>query len=252
MLTLFTLILACGGTTALEGEVTDLWGQPIEGATVMMVGHEQVKTDEHGRYRLARTVGEQEIKVGHKDYIQKTEDITVSKETAQGGPSFKLYKKAEDKGFYLVGSEHYEALAPAKVLAKGNQLKAVYGIESMGDAEARASKFELVFRTDLKLDEIHRLGLELYRMEYVQKVDLPGPLGQATETEVNLYVAADEIPFKITRMGSKEHFLLTAEKELPPGTYAFQTQELLTPKSAESFSKIPDNLRVIFPLTITD
>ena len=76
---LLLLPAACDTTTQMiEGKVVDIWGNPIEGATVMVVGGtERPLTDADGRYHIAKTTGPLQVKAGRKGYIQDHEEFEV-------------------------------------------------------------------------------------------------------------------------------------------------------------------------------
>ena len=55
-------LLACGTPPTIQGKVVDIWGNPVEGATVMMVGQSaRQMTDAEGRYQLPVVAGEHEL-----------------------------------------------------------------------------------------------------------------------------------------------------------------------------------------------
>ena len=57
------LLCACGGGTQLKGQVVDIWGNPIEGATVKIEGQsERPMTDSSGWFNLPNITG------SHNDY----------------------------------------------------------------------------------------------------------------------------------------------------------------------------------------
>ena len=244
---LLLLLPACETATPLiEGKVVDIWGNPIEGATVMVVGGtERPLTDADGRYHIARSTGVLQVKAGRKGYIQDHEEFEVKEGEAVGGPLFELFPKPDDAGFFIVGSGRYAKLEPSRVHSVGNALQQFRGIKQFGDAVVDGDKPRVVFHTDLRHDEIMRLGLELHRLESVGTAEIPGPVGTA-KVAVNLYVDKGDHPIEIEPLRSKTDYLITPKEPLPPGVYAFQTQELLTSEQSR-FDAIPDELRVVFP-----
>lgn len=244
---LLLLLPACETPTPLiEGKVVDIWGNPIEGATVMVVGGtERPLTDADGRYHIARSTGVLQVKAGRKGYIQDHEEFEVKEGEEVGGPLLQLFPKPDDAGFFVVGTGKYEKLEPSTVYSVGNALQQFRGIKDMGDAVVESEKPRVVFHTDLRHDEIMRLGLELHRLESVSSAQIPGPVGTA-KVAVNLYVDKGDYAIEIEPLRSKTDYLITPKDVLPPGVYAFQTQELLTSEQ-DRFDSIPDELRVVFP-----
>jgi hypothetical protein len=158
---------------------------------------------------------------------------------------FELFPKPDDAGFFIVGSGRYVKLEPSTVYSVGNALQQYRGIKAFGEAAVDSDKPRVVFHTDLRHDEIMRLGLELHRLESVGSADIPGPVGNA-KVAVNLYVDKGDHAIEIEPLRSKTDYLITPREPLPPGVYAFQTQELLTSEQG-TFDSIPEELRVVFP-----
>ena len=135
---LLLLVLTACETAApmIEGKVVDIWGNPIEGATVMVVGGtERPLTDADGRYQIARTPGVLQVKAGRKGYIQDHEEFEVKRQRAWRGPLFELFPKPEERaGSSWSASGKYVKLAPSTVYSVGNALTQFRGIKDFGDA----------------------------------------------------------------------------------------------------------------------
>jgi hypothetical protein len=250
MPSLLLLLIGCPEPTAIEGQVVDIWGAPVEGATVMVVGGtERPLTDADGRYRLARVDGTFTVKAGRKGYIQDQLELVVNPGQTPPGPVFQLYPKPEKAGFYAVRPGRYVPLDQKLVHSVGNTLRSMRGIQSLGDAEVDVNDPKILFHTELRTDEILRLGLELHRLEYVDSAELQGPMGKTTAA-VQLYVDGGEVPIDIVPLRSRTDYLVVPKEPLQPGGYAFQTQELLSPDETDRFDELPDELRVVFALSV--
>ncbi|MCB9690127.1 MAG: carboxypeptidase regulatory-like domain-containing protein [Alphaproteobacteria bacterium] len=245
-LSLLLSLSACTPTSTIDGKVVDIWGNPIEGATVMVVGgSERPLTDADGRYHLLRVDGKLEIKAGRKGYIQDHAEVDVKPGELPPGPLFQLYPKPEAPGFWLVTPGKYVRLDQRLVHSVGNSLRTVRGIQSLGEAEAEVEQPKIVFHTELRQDEIERIGLELHRLKFVDETQLTAVTGQ-TAVSVNLYVDDGEVPIEVSPLRSKTDYLVTPKEPLKPGGYAFQTQELLSPGENDRFDEIPEELRIVF------
>lgn len=245
-LSLLVSLVACTPTSTIDGKVVDIWGNPIEGATVMVVGgSERPLTDADGRYHLVRVEGDLEIKAGRKGYIQDHATLSVKPGELPPGPLFELYPKPEAAGFWLVTPGRYVKLDQRLVHSVGNDLRTVRGIQSVGEAEAEVEQPKIVFHTELRQDEIERIGLELHRLKFVPDAQLTAVTGQ-TAVAVNLYVDDGEVPIDMTPLRSKTDYLVVPKDKLEPGGYAFQTQELLSPGENDRFDEIPEELRLVF------
>lgn len=247
---LLLVLLGCPEPPAIEGQVVDIWGDPIEGATVMVVGgSERPLTDQHGKYKLARAEGSFVVKAGRKGYIQEQAELVVAAGETPSGPVFQLYPKPEKAGFYAIRPKQYVALDQKLVHSVGNTLKSFRGIQSLGEAEVDVNDPKILFHTELRTDEILRLGLELHRLEYVDSAELQGPMGR-TNASVQLYVDAGEVPIDIVPLRSRTDYLVVPKEPLQPGGYAFQTQDLLSPSETDRFAEIPEELRIVFALSV--
>ncbi len=240
------LLAACGSPPTLDGKVVDIWGNPIEGATVMMVGQpERPLTDVEGNYHLPLIEGKHQVKAGREGYIQDSVEVEVLAGEDPPGPLFQLYPKPKEYGFYLVGPGAYAELAASEVVTVGNVLRSHRGLKELGEASMEGTTMRVLFHTELKLDEIMRLGLELHALDFVREAELTGPI-QNQMVDINLYVSKKELPIEVKPLRSRTDYLITSTEPLEPGAYAFQTQELLNPKDPARFNQIPEELRVVF------
>ncbi len=244
-------LLACGTPPTIEGKVVDIWGNPVEGATVMMVGQSaRPLTDSEGRYQLPVIVGEHELKAGRKGYVQAHATLSVAEGQVPSGPVFELYPRPEQPGFFAVGQGQYVSLASEPVETVGNELRSYRGLRQKGDASLSAQDFkEFLFHTELTEDEVLRLDVQLRRLEYRPEGEVPGPL-RPTKIKVGLYTDAGEVPVEVERMKSRTDYRIIPKEPLEPGVYAFQTQHLLDSHDPEGFQTLPDELRVVFPLDL--
>ena len=121
-------------------------------------------------------------------------------------------------------------------------------VQGLGKARIEAP-LRVVFHTEFTYDQVQRMDLELVELAFTKSSELQGAVGIA-EAEINLYTKKRIIPIEITAMKSKSDYLITVKEELEPGAYAFHTQGTLAPKDQESFAKIPENLRIAFPLEL--
>lgn len=246
----FPLLAACSAPPTLDGKVVDIWGEPIEGATVMMIGQtERPLTDAEGRYALPRVEGKHLVKAGREGYIQDHEEVEVSASGTAPGPLFQLFPKPKEAGYYLVSTGDYVPLEPQLVVSVGNELRAHRGLKSVGEARTDNPRLRVILHSELKLDEILRLGLELHKLEFVRDTELQGPLSKQKVT-VNLYSSEREVQIDITPLRSPTDYLITAKDPVEPGYYAFQTQDLLDGLDGARFNQIPEDLRAVHPFEV--
>lgn len=231
----------------VQGKVVDIWGQPVQDALVIVVGqHNRPTTDAEGRYWIPRDEGSWEMKAGAEGYIPAFSTVDVTAQTGQL-PTLQLWPKPTESGFYLVGPGTYETLEPQPVLSKGNTLKMHRGLDAVGEAAHRGPNLKVLFHTDLKQDQINRLGLELTRMEFIREAEIPAAV--STKVALNLYVASQSIPLQVTPLPSRSDYLLEVA-ELEAGTYALHTQDILDDMPTEVFEQLPKEHRLAWGLQV--
>lgn len=243
------LLTACGGEPEIQGQVVDVWGNPVPEATVVLEGTStRPTTDQHGNFTLPRVEGTVKLKAGRDGYIQGHTDMTVTEGEDLPSPVIRLYPKPEEPGFYVVGKGDYTRLEPQKVYSFSNELTSITGIKAI-ETQVESDPLKVVFHTELRMDEIMRLSLQLHELEYKKTAEMQGALGSG-EVEVNLWASERAIPVEIDPMRSRHDYLITVEEDLEPGWFAFNTQHLLAPKEPTDIGKVPEALRVAFPFEL--
>jgi hypothetical protein len=244
------LLAACGSAPDMvEGKIVDIWGQPIEGATVMVVGlDERPLTDREGKYTLRRRDGKHLLKAGKEGYVQEHAEFTIEGEKPQA-PVLRLYPKPEENGFFVVRPQQYTRLPPTAVVMQGNELSNRRGLKALGEASAEGPDVQILFHTELRLDEINRLGLELHKLAYVRDTELKGPTG-TTNVRLNMYVTEKELEFELSPLRSRTDYLVLPKAALEAGHYALQTQDLLDSMELSAFNQMSAEHRVVFPFEV--
>jgi hypothetical protein len=261
----YLLFLAgCSVSPLLEGQVVDVWGNPIPEASVIIQENRlgpdgkspqgkaietHIYSGKSGYFSLPLHPGTAKIKAGIDGYIQSH----LSVEIPEAGPTdpirISLYPKPSSPGFYAVGSSAYAALNPETVKQVGTSLQTIRGISSAGDVILEDYDLKVIFHTELRLDDVMRLGLELCQLQFQNQAQISGPLS-ATTVNVNMWSSAGTIPIDITPLRSRNEYLIQAKAPLTPGAYAFQTQGLLGTQNATQFNQIPEELRTVFPFEL--
>ena len=132
----------------------------------------------------------------------------------------------------------------------GSEIGAYIGIKDDRDVVLRADKsVKLVFSSTAKSTEVSRLGLKLHRLEFIEKEQVTGVLGDQ-EVAVNLWVAKEAVPFDLESLPSEDDYLLSARAPLKPGTYAFHTEGVLSSTSKDVLDKTPKELQVAYPFIV--
>lgn len=252
MIHLLLMLFACSDAPELRGRVVDIWGNPIEGVTVMLPGAgERPLTDANGVYVMDPVPGKHEMRAGKAGYIQEVVEVELT-EDSDRGPTFQLYKKPDEIGFYAVTLGDYMPMDGQMVRVIGHQVDAIYGIEAPHDrVYLEGDKLKIVYKIDLELQHLMRLGLEIRKMKWVDEVNMVSVTGgQETPVPINLFVDDGKVPFELKRLKSKGFYLLETTEPLEEGMYVIQAQNLLNPKDPEAWNRIPQELRLVHPIRI--
>lgn len=243
-------LVACSSPTKVQGQVVDIWGNPLRGVTLKRDGSaDRPVSDGSGFFTFAAKQGTYTVKAGKQGYIQQDLEVTVNAEGQAEGPLvFELTPVPAQKGFHLVGSSDYELLAPMPVKAVGNDLRSLYGMQDIGEVSVDKRDTTIVYHTDLRLDQVMRLGLELHKLAFVHEAELTGAL--TTQVKLNLWTHDATLPLTIEPMRSRTDYALTTEQPLEPGAYALTTNDLLDPVDDDAFRRIAKPLRVAFPFEV--
>jgi hypothetical protein len=246
------MLAACGEDPTLTIKVTDVWGNPIPGMKVTIAGKGSASTNEMGQIVAPLELGEYKFQT-HKDgYIDfEGNELTVKSLEAHEVASIEVYPEPKENGFWLVGAKSYEKLEGQTVVTKGNDVTSFYGIASDGAVEGPTKGLRLIYHNDqLKMDEVMRMGFELQDLNYVATTEVTGPEGK-TDVPVNLWTEGKKQAITFEKLGSDRNYLVkTKDGELPSGSYAFETQDLLSPSDLVAFSRIPEALRVVYPFRV--
>jgi len=208
-------------------------------------------TDSDGVANLLLKDGVHSLSATKDGYLRTTKKIDIAAGNTAISLDIEVWPKPDTHGLWHVGPEQYDKIVSQSVLARGSDLGMYFGVESSGELSVDSEGFQLLLHTDLKLDEVTRLGYELYALEYVTTSDVVGAEGEV-EVDVNLWTAKTEIPVSLEELGTTGYYLISPDGDEPlqAGTYAFHTSDILTPKSSESFMNLHEDIRLAYAFEI--
>jgi len=255
-LSIVALLAACTTPPQITGRVVDIWGAPIEGAMVKADGlAARPRTDTYGRFALPLTEGTLSVKAGREGYIQDDIKVVVEDGQVRAGESgsaeviLRLYPIPAEKGFHVVGADRYHKVQPKLVRAVGNNLGSLYGIRETGGISVDGEDLRFVYHGDLRLDQLMALDVSLHRLNFIERAEMLGIT--ATDIKLDLYVSDATVPLEITRLKSRNDYLLrTTEPVERQRVYALTTNRLLDPPDDEAFQRIAPALRLAFPVEV--
>jgi hypothetical protein len=245
--------VGCGSPPELSGTVKDIWGKPIEGATVQIEGvTQQQKSDKSGRFTVEVTPGAHRVMAGKEGFIKSIVAVTVPEEEGETPltTELALYPEPADHGFYAVGHAGYEPIEAEILQTVGTSIRAYTGLAGVGKSVAPSKEaLRFVFSSGMRSSEIKRLDLQLHRITFVDVTKVPGVLGEE-EVKVNLWVGAETIPFTIEALPSRDDFLIATKEPLTAGFYAFNTQGLITSADVAALTTVPKEMQEAWPFEV--
>jgi len=245
------LLVACSDTRTLSGKVLDIWGKPIEGATVVVEGVlERNYTTSNGAFVIEVEDPASRVMVGKDGYIKDILDTSAKSEEEDYDPlAFSLYPEPETPGFYGVGREKYVALGSQRIQLVGTDLQHFAGVQDIPEEFLPRGKVEFVFTTKLRPSEIAQMNLHLSKLEFVDKTRIKGVFG-AEDATVQLWSAGDDVTFDLEQLASREDYLIKARDDLPPGIYAFHAHDVLHEEDERVLRSLPREQQVAFPFEV--
>ena len=239
-------LFGCGSTPQLTGTVKDIWGHPVEGATVQIEGvTQQQKSDGSGHFMVEVTPGAHRVMAGKDGFIKSIVSITVPEEEGDSPltADLALYPEPAEHGFYAIGNTAYEVVAASPLQTVGTAIRAYTGLSGVGKSlVGHEGPARFVFSSGMRSSEIKKLDLQLHHINFVDVTKVPGVLGEE-EVKVNLWVGAESVAFIIEALPSRDDFLITTKEPLKPGFYAFNTQGLITSSDVNALSTVPKEMQ---------
>jgi hypothetical protein len=240
----------CKKPPVQSGVVKDVFGNPLEGATVIMEGvREQKITDAQGMFTFPRPKTSVRITAGKKGYIKDTELATPPVQEKEDAPlvELALYPDPPEKGFYGVGRDGYTKLEPRQIYVVGTELRSISGLRETSDEALghNDGPTRFVFSSSLRPSEIAQLDLEMHHLDFVNTVDVPGVLGKEPVT-ANLWVANRPVQFELEQLATEDDYLITTRETLAGGAYAFHTGGVLTSKDVRVLNTLPKELQFAY------
>ena len=241
---------ACSETPTVDGKVQDVWGKPIEGATVQMEGAaESVTSGADGSFSFETVEGPLRFVAGKEGYVKNTRKVMppADPEAEVAEVVLELYPDPGATGFHAVGNAEYETIAQVGLKTVGTELGAYTGLPA--DAKNISSGAEFLFSSTASKSELSRLNLQLHRLEFKPSATVESVTGEV-DVKINLWMATESVPFELTVLPKEHFYLLTPKEALPAGHYAFHTQDMLTSKDPDALAKLPEELQIAYPFEI--
>ena len=245
------LFSACSSQHTVSGFVVDAWDNPIANANVKVTtsnDEHRTTTNEEGRFSLPDFTGPATMLAAAEGHIPNGGEYTV-KENDVNPLVMSLYPRPTSDGFFAIGSSGFVQIKEHQISIKGSDFEALYGFEDLNDDAVESGKLRFIFHTDRTIEQLNRVDLNLHRLNYVETAIIEGPL-RPVNIAPNMWTASEDVAIEIIPIRSKSDYLIVTKEAVPPGNYAFDTQDTLTPAKAENFERLPKEMRIAYPFTV--
>ena len=244
------LLTGCSSVDTLQGQVLDVFGKPVAGATIAIKGQSShVLADTRGTFSIEVTRGAPlDLMAGKEGFVRDklSLELPESEDEDEKLPraEFRLFPEPDAKGFYGLGYRALVALPMSKIHEVGSELEVVHGVRDIPDIllGPTTEPHQILFSTSLRHDEIARLDLKLFRLEFAEKQTLKGVTGPM-ESTVELWLPLEEIPFELRGLLTREIYLITTKAKLESGMYAFADQGTLSRQEVGSLVRLSEEMR---------
>ncbi len=245
------LLFACTDTRTVSGKVLDIWGKPVEQATVVVEGvMERYYTDGGGVFAIEVENPATRVMVGKDGFIKDIAETSAQSDDDDYDPlAFSLYPEPEEPGFYGVGRHAYVELGAQRIQLIGTDLQHYAGVQDIPEEFLPPGQVEFVFTTKLRPSEIAQMNLHLSQLEFVDKTRIKGVFGAADAT-VQLWTAGPDVAYDLEQLASREDYLVRTREALPAGIYAFHAHDVMHEEDERVLRSLPKEQQVAFPFEV--
>ena len=243
------LFIACSEPLKLEGNVIDIFGNPVSNAEVFLEGIDTPQlTKSSGNFSFSledvtsgklrfRSVSEQYM-TGISSFDYNAENF--SKKTPPAPQvQIQMYPLIEEHGFFIVQDKAYQKLHRGDFEVKKTEIQSYHGIKNIGDLKIQSQNPYVIFHTSVRREEIQQLDLNLNKLEFKEQVLFKTITGDQL-VDIDLWLPTEKQKFTLSAMGQKNTYKIEFTDVLP-GIYAFHTNGLLDTSS--SHQNLPKELQ---------
>ncbi|MCB9665866.1 MAG: carboxypeptidase regulatory-like domain-containing protein [Alphaproteobacteria bacterium] len=244
--TLHLAACTCSQPVVIVGQVIDLWGDPVEGATITVEEVDgTLTTDGEGTFTLPM-LGDVMITIEKEGFVTRTDPIEPLDTTKSWREPFEIVPIPPQEGFHAIGPSGYDHLEGLAVRTVSGGTRTWRGVAAPSEVEVEGDPLRVIFRTSLTEAQVEAAGIALHRLERVDKAEVPAIDG-STEVTVDLWVSAVTVPLQFLKLDDRTWAMKS--EELARGTYALVTRNLLDP-AAEGFDELAPELRQVHAFTV--
>ena len=243
------LFIACSEPSKLEGNVIDIFGNPVPKAEVFLEGIDTPQLTENdgdfsfslenipsGKLRF-RSVSENHM-TGRGSFDYNVETYSKTQPTAPQ-VQIQMYPSVEEHGFFIVQDKAYQKLHRGDFEVKKTEIQSYHGIKNIGNSKVQSQNPYVIFHTSVRREEIQQLDLNLNKLEFKEQVLFKTITGDQL-VDIDLWLPTEKQNFSLSAMGQKDTYKIEFT-DVEPGIYAFHTNGLLDTSS--SHQNLPKELQ---------
>ena len=248
------LLLACAQPVVIHGTVTDAWGTPVPGATVVLEGVvDRWTAGADGTFTVEAETRPAAVIAGAQGYMRGSAALAHGEDAPRSQEvRIALWPDPANPGFFGVGPSGYAhlpartltPLRPDRPLPDGET--AFPALTLPPDAVVAPTTTRFVHKSTVRAQEVRAMDLRLSRL-----VEAPVSL-RPTGTTATWWIRADEVPFEIDGMPGRDAYLLKLGEALPPGVYAWHAGSTLELRDADALAVLPRARLLAWPFRIAD
>ncbi|MEN9784985.1 MAG: Carboxypeptidase regulatory-like domain [Pseudomonadota bacterium] len=246
------LLLACAEPVTVHGTVTDAWGTPVPGATVVLEGVvDRWTAGADGTFTVEADTPPATVIAGAPGYMRGSAPVARGDDAPRRQEvRIALWPDPANPGFFGVGPSGYAhlpartltPLRPERPLASGET--AFPALTLPAEAVIPPGTTRFVHKSTVRAQEVRAMDLRLSRL-----TEAPPALRPATAT-TPWWIRADEVPFEIDGMPGRDAYLLKLAAPLPAGVYAWHAGGTLELRDSDALAVLPRARLLAWPFRV--
>ena len=243
------LLIACSDPVVLEGNVTDIFGNPISEAEVFLEGKDTPQVTKNSgdfSFSLEDTKsGKLRLRSKSETHMPAQASYDYDSKSYEKNPpaapqvQIQMYPLISEHGFFTVEEDNYQKLHRGDFEVKKTEIQSYHGIKNIGASKIQPKNPYVIFHTSVRREEIQQLDLNLNKLEFKEHVLFKTVTGDQL-VDIDLWLPTKRQKFTLSALGQKNTYKIEFD-DVQPGIYAFHTNGLLDTSS--SHQNIPKELQ---------
>jgi len=237
------------GKALINGCVKDYWGTPIQNVKVKVKNSKYKSfSDKKGRYSVEYVPGTFTVLYSKEGYSSYEMQLSLSSKEKFEAEDVKLIKLPEKQGVYFYDKKGIVPLISNSIKIAGTLMQSISGLNSLSPNSTFNDQPKikiLLYGSNYPVD-----SLKINKLVFINKADVQNFMGKTTN-EINMWSAADNIPYKVNSFTSELDIanIIELKPRLSNNFYALSWGALHSkdPLSASATSKLVYDFKVVDP-----